>query len=481
MKRKFITNLAFLLFLNLLVKPLYAFGIDVGVQNAVGEESYGNYFILFSFSVIFQILLDLGIDNFNRRELARQGDVFDVYFRHMVPLKVLLATGYFLLCSITGYALGWRAGEFGLLLLLLLNQILSGFVQYARSNLGGLHHFRPDSILSVLDKVIVIVACGLILLHPVGRMHFRIEWFVYAQTCAYLIVTGVAFAMMFARVKNLRFSFNIPFYVSILKRSLPYALLVLLMAAYTRSGSVLLGILHRNGSQLAGIYAQSFRLIEILSNYGYLFTIILLPMFSRMINDGERTAQLTQLSSRLLLVPSVIAACACFFYRYEIIDLLYFEHAAISSGVFGILIFSFLGMCVTYIFGTLLTAHGNLGMLNAMAAIALAINVLLNLLLIRKSGVMGAAVASLITQLFASLFQVVLAVRIFHLKPNVTLLAGMAVFSAVVFFSGWLFHRLDISWILSLSLYVLVSLSLSLTARLIDLGSLKRILLESER
>ena len=46
MKRKFITNLALLLFLNLLIKPIYAFGIDVGVQNAVGARDYGNYFIL---------------------------------------------------------------------------------------------------------------------------------------------------------------------------------------------------------------------------------------------------------------------------------------------------------------------------------------------------------------------------------------------------------------------------------------------------
>ncbi len=64
MKRKFVTNLALLLFLNLLVKPVYAFGIDVGVQNAVGARAYGNYFILLNFSLIFQILLDLGIENF---------------------------------------------------------------------------------------------------------------------------------------------------------------------------------------------------------------------------------------------------------------------------------------------------------------------------------------------------------------------------------------------------------------------------------
>jgi len=46
MKRKFITNLALVIFLNLLVKPFWIFGIDRTVQNVVGAESYGLYFSL---------------------------------------------------------------------------------------------------------------------------------------------------------------------------------------------------------------------------------------------------------------------------------------------------------------------------------------------------------------------------------------------------------------------------------------------------
>ena len=38
MKRKFVINLALVLFLNLLVKPFWIFGIDRTVQNVVGAD-----------------------------------------------------------------------------------------------------------------------------------------------------------------------------------------------------------------------------------------------------------------------------------------------------------------------------------------------------------------------------------------------------------------------------------------------------------
>ena len=62
--KNFSINLVFLLGLNLLVKPIYLFGVELGVQNAVGAEDYGLYYAMFNFTFLFNVLLDLGINNF---------------------------------------------------------------------------------------------------------------------------------------------------------------------------------------------------------------------------------------------------------------------------------------------------------------------------------------------------------------------------------------------------------------------------------
>ena len=472
MKRKFVTNLALLLFLNLLIKPVYAFGIDVGVQNTVGAANYGSYYILLNFSLIFQILLDLGIENFSRREIARHSHLLTKYFSNILPLKFILGAFYFLFCSLVGYFMGWQLNDFKLLLVLLFNQFLASFILYFRANLGGLHLFAADSIISVIDRFIVILICGFLLLDPVTRVGFRIEWLVYAQTLAYLAGAIISFSIVLAKAGKVRFRLNFRYYLSFLRRSLPYALLILLMATYLRIDTVLLGKLLENGKEQAGIYAQSFRIIEILSNYGYLFTLILLPVFSRMIKLGESVEQLTRLSFTLLFVPAIIIAFGCLSYRTEIIGILYNEHVQQSSKVFGIQIFSFLGMCTTYIFGTLLTANGSMKQLNTMATAAVILNISLNIVLIREFGVIGAAIANMATQLFTSVYQVVLASRIFRFKADYVLISRLLVFTLVIALSGFIFREIPVSWYYSFGFFLLFAGVISLLTGLLNINTI---------
>ena len=85
MKQKdFVFNICFLIFLNLLIKPFWILGIDVGVQNQVGAESYGLYFAIFNFSYMFSILLDMGTTNFNNRNIAQNTPLLDTHLSSII-------------------------------------------------------------------------------------------------------------------------------------------------------------------------------------------------------------------------------------------------------------------------------------------------------------------------------------------------------------------------------------------------------------
>lgn len=51
MKREFVLNLVFLLLINILIKPLFIFGVDLGVQNRIGAD-YGLYFALLNLAYL---------------------------------------------------------------------------------------------------------------------------------------------------------------------------------------------------------------------------------------------------------------------------------------------------------------------------------------------------------------------------------------------------------------------------------------------
>lgn len=415
MKQKdFVFNLCLLIFLNLLVKPFWMLGVDVGVQNSVGAESYGLYFSLFNFAMLFNMVLDMGTTNFNNRNIARNTQLLDKHLSSLIILRVLLGVAYFIVIFTVALLIGYRGLQLKLLFWIGFNQFLSAFLLYVRSNISALLMFKTDSVISVTDRLLMILFCGLLLWGNVTDQPFRIEWFVWSQTAAYLITIAISLAIVLRKANLRQLHWNTAFFLVIIKKSLPYALITLLMASYYRIDSVLLErLLPRDiAATQVGIYATAFRLLDALVMVSYLFSVILLPLFSKLLKQKENVVPVVRTSFSLLFLFSVSAVVILYVYRDPVIQWLYKEHVEESVAVFGLIIFGLIPISMNYLFGTLLTANGSMKKLNITAAIGILINVAVNLLLIPRMQACGSAVASFCTQFTVALLQFFLALRI---------------------------------------------------------------------
>lgn len=445
LKRKFLTNLLLLVALNLLIKPFWVLGIDRTVQNVVGAESYGLYFALFNFSMILNILLDVGITSFNNRNIAQHRFLLHKHLSNIVGLKLLFAVVYAVFSLGIAAIIGYGKVQFHLLFFLIINQFLVSFTLYLRSNISALHLFRTDSMLSVLDRLLMIIICSILLFTNITGGIFRIEWFVYAQSAAYVLTTIITLLIVVSKSGRFTVRINRSFALVFLRKSYPYALLILLMAFYNRIDSVMLERMLPDplGKQEVGIYAQAFRLLDAVAMFGALVAGLLLPMFSSMIKKKEPVAPIVSLAVSLLFVPSVIIAVSSLLYDRDIMELLYHSHIEDSADILGLLMTGFIGIATTYIFGTLLTANGSIRELNYMAAGGMVLNVTLNLVLIPQFFALGSAVASMITQLCTAIAQVVIAMHIFKLRPGRIFVLRMLLFIALVVTAGVLSKSLD--------------------------------------
>ncbi len=403
------------------------------MQNLVGDHDYGFYFALFNFSMLLNILLDVGITNFNNRNIAQHHFLLPKHFSNIVGLKFLLAIIYAVFSLTVAAIIGYDKVQFHLLFFLIFNQFLISFILYLRSNISGLHLFRTDSFLSVLDRSLMIMICSILLLNQHLRIKFTIQWFVYAQTLAYLLTFLITFLIVLNKSGKIKIRFNVRFFLVFLRKSYPYALLILLMSFYNRIDSVMLERLLPDplGKEQAGIYAQAFRLLDAVSMFGVLVAGLLLPIFSRMLKQKDPIWSMVKLSFSILIVPALIVAVSSIYYNHEIMDALYHTNIENSSEILGILMTGFIGIATTYIFGTLLTANGSMKQLNIMAFVGMLINVVLNLLLIPRLQAFGSAYASLTTQTFTAIAQVVLAINIFKLKTDFRLLFQILIFTGV--------------------------------------------------
>ena len=479
MQKKFLTNLALLLFLNLLVKPVWVLGIDRGVQNIVGEESYGFYFAILNFSFLFNMLLDLGITNFNNRNIAQNQHLLNKHFSGILAMKLLLGGLYLVFTFSIAFFINYGPEQFYLLAWVCFNQFLLSFITYLRSNISGLLLFRTDSFVSVLDRLLMIIICGyLIWGRGDGASPFNIKWFVYAQTVAYTITAIIAFLVVVKKSKFRKLNWNWPFFVMIIKRSFPFAILVFLMVTYFRSDAILLERLLKNdlGEQQAGVYAKAFRLLDAVNMVPFLFAALLFPLYSRMIKAGHSVVQLVKLSFSLVITLSVITAFGSYFYGYEIMDLLYYDNIPEATAIFTKIMFSFIAISSIYIFGALLTANGNLRELNIISLSALIINITLNFLLIPKIQAVGSAYANLITQFAAAIPQVILALLVFKFRINYRFIVSLVLFIIGVAAFNYYSRLLPLLWYVNFMIMVLASLILASVLRLLNINSLIAIL-----
>lgn len=467
MQRKFLVNLLFLLFLNLLVKPFWIFGIDRTVQNVVGADGYGSYFALLNLTIVLNILLDGGITNYNNRNISQHQHLLGKYFSNLVAIRFLLAVLYAIICFIIGNVSGYNSHEMNMLMLLCFNQFMLSFIMFLRSNLAGLQLFKTDSLISVTDRLLMIIMCGLVLWTSWFDITFTIDLFVQLQTAAYGFTMLLALALVI-RHSGFRIpTFNLKLFRVIMKQSLPFAMLILLMSIYGRIDGVLLERLAPNGATQAGIFAQAFRLLDAGNMFAYLFAVLLLPMFARMLKLGESVAKLSSLALKLLVVPASVLALICFFYSDLIMGTMYQAEVASSSVVLSILMFALIPMAGSYVIGTLLTANGSLTFLNIIAVVAVFLSVVLNVFLIPHFGAVGSAIAALSVQCVVFISQAYVSAKLLNAMPPLKQIFKFGLMMAVLSVAGH-FMTKELSNELSLPIFIAISLALALGLRLIE-------------
>src|SRR5690242_14069824 len=107
MQKKFVTNLALVLSLNLLIKPFWVLFIDRWVQIAIGTKQYGQYYSLLAFSFLMNILLDCGITNFNNKNISQNNHLVSKHFSSIIVLRLMLAGVYCVLTLGAGLLVGY--------------------------------------------------------------------------------------------------------------------------------------------------------------------------------------------------------------------------------------------------------------------------------------------------------------------------------------------------------------------------------------
>ena len=474
MQKRFFSSLALSLFLNLLIKPVSVLFIDAGVQRVLGNEEYGNYFVLLSLTLVFNIFLDLGINNYTTRFIAQNNSLINEHVRKTIPLRILLFLSYVVLVFITAFLIGIEFSCAGILLILILNQFLIQSIALVRSLLSGLHLFKTDAVLSVMDRALLILFMGGILIFD--RQSVTIMSFVLCQFLGYFI--SFLFSLYYIRrqIHGHLFQLDFTYIRDVLRKSFPFALLVLLMLVYNRFDVVLLKKIALNGAFQAEIYAQGFRLLDAFYMLGMIFAGLLYPLFSKMLIENKNDLHsVVHITAKLLIGGAFGVLIIAFFNGDFLLSLIYGDkvnQASIQAFIW--LMGAFTAMSFNFIFGTLLTTAGEMRIMNAVALTGVIISVSANVLMIPYFGAVGSAMVALFTQTIVSTLLVLyvkIKLGVFLDKKSIIYLLGYLL--TLILFK--LLTRGQFSATTTILVDLIAILIVALVFSIIDLKSLKKI------
>jgi O-antigen/teichoic acid export membrane protein len=407
---------------------------------------YGVYFALFNFSYLFQVILDFGINNYNNRQVAQDPQSLARNLMSTLVLKILLGIVYTVLLFIAAVGVQFSGEQLAILGMLALLQIALSFYAFLRSNINALHLFRTDAVLSVLDKLITSIFCAWILWGASG-IAISIALFIWIQIGGFVVAIIIALIILGRQKIHISKQVDLHLMRGIFTSSMPYALLGFLMTAYYRTDGVMLErLLGDDGPYQAGIYASAFRLLDAMSILGFLMAGMLMPMFSRMLAQRESIRPLLDLGYMVMLIASGTAGIACLVHREAIMDLLYHATDQSTGAIFGWLMVSFICISITYVYGSLITAHGSIRTLNYISLAGFALNIVLNCILIPRSFALGSAMATVYSQLLILAAHIFIAHRLFALDGGVSKWIRSVLFLAGILGLNLLITQLEMRW-----------------------------------
>lgn len=368
------------------------------VAKHFGPEEFGRLSLVLSIIEIFKVMADFGIDTVTIRRFARNRLLSVTILRNVLTLKLITATIAYL-AAMTFFLVTYSSSQ-GLALLSIIavsiysTLLINAFVSFFQANLS-VSNVISSNIISAILFVILTFIC----------IHYDFPLIAFAvvfplSEMANLLMT----AHVYKSISPIKLDFNKKILYSLLKESLPVGIAGLVVVTYLRLDNLMIG--WYIGEKGVGEYAAAYRITEPFLLIFSSFSISLYAHFSLQNAAGNREKANHTLF--VILVPlfalSIVIAGILFTFSRDIIHLLSDTYMT-SLGALMILSWAIVFKAINPQLTAFINSRGRFSLITLIAIGNLAINIGLNIVLIPKYGINGAAGAAVITEFINTLFQ----------------------------------------------------------------------------
>ena len=396
------------------------------VARILGATEYGKFTFALAFVSLFLIFFDFGLSQITTRELAREKEK-EKEFPAVFSLKILFGLGTLLLILVASFFITSDPIIQRIIWILAFCFLIEGLSEIIVAFFRARQKMEYESFIKILGSLAL-----------VGIGFFTLFYFPSILNLSYSYLSGALVALSFAlilfwlKVQRLSFNWNKSVWQKFLSISWPLGLVAILSTIYNQIDSVMMG--YWGMITEVGWYNAAYRIVWPTLIPISLISVSFFPVLSKYFKESKEKLQKVwnyQIEIMILLAIPLITGGTVL--APKIINFIYNPSFAPSILAFQILIVM-AGIIFLYnaFYQVLVVTNQQKKIFWAVLSGAI-INVILNLILIPKFSLYGAATATVITHLLVFFFLFIFTLKFTPINPFTSKI--LLLFIGVVFSS----------------------------------------------
>lgn len=231
---------------------------------------FGQFMWVITFATMAEALMDLGLHQITVRAIARDRSQAARLLHNSLAMKMLPGLVMFVVMGGATFVLRPEAAVRTACLVMLTSAVLRSYLLTVRGILLGLERFDHESIVVILDRVLVLVACAWAILHGWGLVGLTMMF-----VAARVVALGAALVLARSLVGGLAFRFDVPLWRELQRQALPVGLFLIVLNFYSYIDTIMLGVLSTDAE--TGRYGAAYQLYVGLSYLPAILSSVLAP------------------------------------------------------------------------------------------------------------------------------------------------------------------------------------------------------------
>jgi len=363
------------------------------IARAFGPVQFGIFGFAIAFATIVSIIADFGIGIYLVREISRNREKASELLGNALFLKILLAVSTFLVAGLYFWAMGFDRGTIIVSVLMILFFVIQSITDVFYSIFRAFEKMHFDALIKIVRMILLVIAVAYLM-----RTYQSLIITTLAFPLVEVVMIIVAASICVMKFVPISFKATPTVCKRMLKNSALFCLSIVFGSLLAYISTVILQ--HVRGAGEVGPYAAAYTMLLGVVAIPLMMGNAIFPVFSRYHKNRRSLSFAFSKIYYYMLIMGLPLSVGIFWYADPLIRLLYgsgYEQAILATKI---LCWFVALRFINVIAGVTLAAVGRQKQRVLSQGVVVAINIVLNLVLIPLYGFIGAGIATIAAESF---------------------------------------------------------------------------------